>query len=81
MAFLAEKTAQLDLPAVLTIEGSDGKIAQTILQTAGGDRVQLTLDAMQGTTAADIEAGATYLSIMEQNLGVLRQALGVEEES
>lgn len=81
VAFLAEKTAQLDLPAVLTIEGSDGKIARTILQTAGGDRAQLTLDAMQGTTAADIEAGATYLSIMEQNLGVLRQALGVEEEN
>lgn len=79
VAFLADKTAELDLPAVLTIEGSDGKIARTIVQSAGGDRAVLTLDSMQATTAADAAAGASYLGCMEQNLTVLRQALGAEE--
>lgn len=79
VAFLAGKVSELDLPAVLTIEGSDQKIAQTIVQNAGGDRAILTLDAMQATSAEDVAAGTTYLSVMEQNLAVLRQALGVEE--
>ena len=39
------------------------------------DRKILTLDSMQGVTAAEIQAGAGYLSIMEQNLEVLREAL------
>ena len=81
VAFLAGKVSELDLPAVLTIEGSDQKIAQTIVQNAGGDRAILTLDAMQATSAEDAAAGTTYLSVMEQNLAVLRQALGVEEEA
>ena len=40
-----------------------------------------TLDAMQATSAEDAAAGTTYLSVMEQYLAVLRQALGVEEEA
>ena len=75
VAFLAEKTAALDLPAVLTIEGSDGQIARTVAETAGGDRPVLTMDALQGT----VPEGATYLSVMEDNLAVLRRALGVGE--
>lgn len=75
VAFLADKTAELDLPAVLTIEGSDGRIAGTVVQNAGGDRKVLTMNAMQGTMAE----GDTYLSVMEDNLAVLRQALGAEE--
>lgn len=79
VAFLAGKTEELNLPAVLTIEGSDGKIAQTILQNAPGDRAVLTMDAMQATSADDAAAGTTYLSVMEHNLTVLRQALDTEE--
>lgn len=75
VAFLAEKTAALDLPAVLTIEGSDGQIARTVAETAGGDRPVLTMDALQGT----VPEGATYLSVMEDNLAVLRRALGAGE--
>lgn len=75
VAFLADKVAALDLPAVLTIEGSDGKMARTVVQTAGGDRPVLTMDAMQSTASGE---GKTYLSVMEQNLAVLRQALGRE---
>lgn len=41
-----------------------------------GDVPILTLDSMQSVTADDVRSGTTYLSIMEQNLGILRQALG-----
>ena len=74
--FLAKKTDELQLPAVLTIEGKDHRIAETIIgSTADKNRKLLTLNSMQGTTANDIEQGATYLKIMEDNLAVLKEAL------
>jgi len=74
--FLAEKVQELGLPAVLVIEGSDGRIAETIASnTAGEAPAVLMMNSMQGVTAADIKNGASYLGIMEQNLEVLRQAL------
>lgn len=77
--FLAGKLDELSLPAVVTIEGSDGKIAETIVK-AGGDEdlAILKLDSMQSVTSKDIEAGTTYIDIMEKNLEVLKQALGEE---
>ena len=50
-------------------------MAETIAQNAGNGAAVLTLDSMQGVTAEDAAAGATYLSIMEANLNVLKQAL------
>ena len=74
--FLAKKTDELQLPAVLTIEGKDHRIAETIIgSTADKNRKLLTLNSMQGTTANDIAQGATYLKIMEDNLAVLKEAL------
>ena len=77
IAFLAGKVDQLGLPAVLTIENSDQRVAQTIVQnTADRSAAILTIDSMQAVNAGDVEAGVSYLSLMEQNLDVLRQALG-----
>ena len=60
----------------MTIEGPEHKIAETIVaSTKDGDQQILTMDSMQSTTSKDVEAGATYLSIMEKNLEVLTQAL------
>ncbi len=74
--FLANKVDELGLHSVLTIEGGDKSIAKTIVQnTADKNAVILTLDSMQGKTSADVANGATYLSIMEKNLEVLRNAL------
>lgn len=74
--FLANKVDELGLNAVLTLEGSDGKIAQTVI-SATTDKSQqiLTFDSMQSTTSDDVKNGATYLSIMEKNLNVLKEAL------
>lgn len=73
--FLAEKVDELGLPAVMALEGSDHRIAQTVADTADSDPVVLTLDSMQSVTAADAAGGVTYLTVMEENLAVLRQAL------
>ena len=76
IVFLAGKTDELGLPAVLTIEHPKTRIAETIVQaTSAKDQKILVLDSMQGTTAADIHAGMTYLSVMESNLEVLKEAL------
>ena len=79
IAFLAEKVDELGLPAILTIEGSGTNIAATIRDnTADKDQLILTMDSLQSVTRKDIEAGASYLGAMEQNLSVLAQALGTE---
>ncbi len=76
IAFLAGKTDELGLPAVLTIEHPKTRIAETIVQaTSAKNQKILVLDSMQGTTASDIQAGMTYLSVMESNLEVLKEAL------
>ena len=76
ITFLAQKVDALSLPAVMTIEGTDHRIAETIVQnTQAKDRKILTMDSMQATTAEDVENGTTYLSVMENNLSVLKDAL------
>lgn len=76
VAFLAGKLDELALPAVLTLEGSDGKIARTVIDTSEGKAAGiLSMDSMQSTTSEDVKNGASYLSIMEKNLAVLETAL------
>ena len=75
--FLAGKLDELGLPAVLQIESADGSIARTVVEnTQSRDQQILTMDSMQSTTAKDFADGANYLSIMEENLDVLKAALG-----
>ena len=77
VSFLARKADEGKLPCVLTIEGAQHKIAETIVQnTAGKSQKILTMDSMQSTTAQDVARGTTYLSLMEKNLDVLKEALG-----
>ncbi len=76
ISFLAGKEDELSLHTVMTIEGKDKKIAETIVQnTAGKDQQILTMDSMQATTSKDVENGVSYLSVMENNLAVLKEAL------
>ena len=76
ISFLAGKVDELNLPCVLTIEGVQHKIAETIVRntTAKNQRV-LTMDSMQSTTSKDVKNGTTYLSVMEKNLSVLKEVL------
>jgi len=74
--FLAKKMDELKLPAVLTIEGKQHKLARTIVEnTKEKNQKVLTLNSMQSVTEEEMKKGATYLSSMEENLKVLQQAL------
>lgn len=77
ISFLAQKVGELSLGTILTIDDSNGKIAQTVAQNSGGTAPEiLTLNSMQSITRAQADEGVTYLSVMQENLGVLRTALG-----
>ena len=74
--FLAGKVDEWNLPAVLTLEKSDGRIARTVVEnTAGKSAKILQMDSMQSTTAHDLQNGAAYLTAMEHNLEVLQEAV------
>ena len=74
--FLAGKVDELGLPAILTIEGADHDIAETVKEnTKSGDQKILTMNSLQSTTSKDIAEGTTYLSVMRSNLDVLKDAL------
>ena len=74
--FLANKIDELGLKAIMQIESADGSIARTVRDTTGSkDQQILTMDSLQSTTASDVEAGAAYLTAMEKNLEVLKEAL------
>lgn len=76
VAFLSKKTDELKLPCVLTIEGANHKIAETIIaNTYSKNQKVLTMDSMQSTTSSDVKNGITYISVMEKNLDILREAL------
>lgn len=76
ITFLADKVDELGLTSVLTIDGSDGKIAETIVEnTKKKNQKVLTLDSMQSIASKEIEGGKTYISAMENNLKVLEEVL------
>ncbi len=76
ISFLAKKADELGLKNIMTIENSDQKIAKTIRDNTKDKKQEiLTLNSMQSTTSKDVKNGATYLSIMENNLKVLKKAM------
>ena len=76
IVFLAGKVDELGLRCIMQTESADGSIAETVRQnTAAGDQTVLTLHSLQSAATVDIEGGDTYLSVMESNLEVLKEAL------
>ena len=74
--FLAQKLDELGLSSVLVTDGSNQRMAQTVILSAQPtDRQILVLDSLQSTKGQDIQAGKTYLRTMEHNLQVLKTAL------
>lgn len=74
--FLAQKADELNLPCVIKIDGTNHKIAETVVNSSKNhDRRILVLDSMQSATMNDIKAGKTYLNTMRSNLEILKEAL------
>ena len=76
IVFLAGKVDELGLNSILTIENTQHRIAETVRDnTESKDQTILVMDSLQSTTSDDIAAGTTYLSVMTDNLEVLKEAL------
>ncbi|MCR4759998.1 MAG: metal ABC transporter substrate-binding protein [Oscillospiraceae bacterium] len=76
VVFLAEKVDELGLDTVFTIENSDSRIAQTIIDNTKEKNQQIAvLNSMQSVTEAQIQNGTTYLSLMQENYDVLKAHL------
>ena len=74
--FLADKVDELGLSVILKIESSDGRIANTVKDTTKNkDQTILTMDSIQSASSKEYKDGRNYLSIMEQNLTVLKEAV------
>lgn len=76
VSFLASKVDELSVKNVIVIEGSDKKMAETVIaNTEKKDQGILVLDSMQTVTLEDAEKGKDYYSVMQSNLEVLKEAL------
>lgn len=76
VVFLANKVDELGLDAIIYLETSDGAVAKTIKEnTISKNQKLVKFDSMQSTTSSDIENGQTYISVMENNLKALKEAL------
>lgn len=76
ITFLAKKVDELGLDTVMTIDKSDDKIAKTVIEsTKEKNQTILKLDSLQSADMEDVSEGVSYLSVMEHNLEVLREAL------
>lgn len=76
ITFLSNKVDELGLTCVLKIESTKHNIAETIISnTEGKDQQVLTMNSLQSITSKDAQNGTTYLSVMGQNLEVLKEAL------
>ncbi|MDR2532718.1 MAG: metal ABC transporter substrate-binding protein [Oscillospiraceae bacterium] len=74
---LARKMDEYNLGNIMVVENANRSIAETIIgNTRDKDQQILALHDFKAITSNDIRNGITYLSIMESNLEVLREALG-----
>lgn len=76
VTFLAKKADELRLPVILTIENSDGRIAEAVKSnTTKKNQKILAMNSLQSVTKEQLADGITYLQVMKENLSVLSEAL------
>ena len=76
IVFLAEKMDELGCGTIFTIENSDHKIAQTIIDNTKAKNQKIAeMNSLQSVTKDQISSGATYLSLMQANYDTLKGAL------
>lgn len=73
IAFLIDKVKEQNIPVVFSIELSNGRLAAAIAEATGAK--VLTFTSCHNLTKEEFDSGATYISLMEQNLANLQEAL------
>lgn len=76
---LAKYADELGIKHIMTIEGSDKKLAKAVIEnTTDKNQDILTLNSLQSVSQSDIDKGLTYYGAMEENLKVLAQSFNTE---
>lgn len=79
IAFLAGKADENGVGTIFTIEGGGSAIAESVIANTTGKNQRIAeLNSLQSVTREQIDSGATYISLMEENLGVLKEAAGLK---
>ena len=73
VSHLIDFTRENNIPVVFYLELSSGKIAQIISEDSSAKTMQFS--SCHNVTKEDFKNGATYISVMEQNLEALKEAL------
>lgn len=73
VSHLIDFTREHNIPVVFYLELSSGKIARIISEDSSAKTMQFS--SCHNVTKDDFENGATYISVMEQNLEALKEAL------
>ncbi len=76
---LASAVSDHALPVVLVLDGGNTKLAKQVITESKQEHVKiLTVHSMQSISKKNMDAGTSYLSLMEKNLSVLQKALKKE---
>lgn len=76
ITYLAKQVDEYSLPAVIILENSDQKIAETVIAATDNKSAQIVImNSLQSVTKKDMENGVTYLEIMTQNLDAILASL------
>ena len=73
VAFLINKTNELQLPYIFSIELSNEKIANSIVESTNAKK--LTLHSIHNLSKEELAEGETYISLMQKNAKNLAKAL------
>lgn len=73
IAFLTDKVRALEVPLVLYLEFSNHRMADAIAESTGAQTAML--HSCHNVSHDEMKAGASYLSLMQQNVQTLRRAL------
>lgn len=76
IAHLTDIVKERQIPVILKIELTSSKVADSIAE-ASGAQVR-TFSTCHNVTKEEMADGVTYVSLMEQNVAILKEALGVK---
>lgn len=74
IAYLVNKVKEEKIPVILYIELGNGKVADTVAKEAGNCKI-MQIQTLHNVSKDDFEKGKTWVSLMKENINVLKEAL------
>lgn len=75
ITYLVDKAKEEEIPVILYVELNDGTVAETIANEVGNGCQALQIQTLHNISKEDFDNGETWVSLMERNLAVLKEAL------